>query len=176
MDKLIEMGVCGKAHGIKGGFSFKLYNSDDSIFEAGLKISLYPSDSSSSLSSRGQEFEIDQISFGNKTIVYLKGISDRNIVDAMIPFTIKVDRASFPKLEEGEFYISDLIGVSVFDAHTGNRLGEILDFYDNGAQVVLIMQINGKKMDILFIDQFVPKVDLENERVEVFIPEVVDGQ
>ena len=170
--KLIFLGNCTKPHGIKGGFSFNLENNDESVLKKGLEITLIPKNSSSSIDKNGEVFFIDKISFGNKTICYLKDVTDRNVVEAMIPFEIKVARDIFPEPEEGEFYVSDLIGMQVLEHGTDRELGKVAKYFDNGMQLILTIR-GAKSFDIPFVENFVPEVDLDAGKMWVVIPEVV---
>ena len=64
-------------------------------------------------------------------------MNDRNTVEAMVPFDIYFDRKNFPEIEDDEYYLNDLLGLEVFDFISKAPIGRILDFYENGAQVVL---------------------------------------
>lgn len=170
-DKYIELGGCSKPHGIKGGFAFHLYNSDSSVLKKGSKVLLTPN-SGSKLGEDGEEFEISTISFGNKVIVYLKGIADRNRVEAIIPFTIFFKNEDLPKLEEDEFYLKDLIGLDVINELTGEKVGKIESHYDNTAHIVLV--IRGEfELEIPLIDNFVKEVNVEEGMIKIIVPEVI---
>ena len=175
MKDLVELGICTRPHGVKGGFSFTLANQQESILEVGTEIMIFPLNSTSVISPEGAVYVIEEISFGNKVIVYLQGITQREQVEEMLPFAIKIARASLPQLEDGEFYLQDLLGLTVYEHQSGKQLGEVIDFYENGAQTVLVLKIGGKKEDILFIDRFVPVVDLINRRIEINSPRFIDG-
>ena len=170
----IHIGHCTTPHGIKGEFSFVLYNQEDSVLGNGSLISLLPRSTSSSVPQDGKDFKIKKISIGNKAIVILEGVSDRNTVEAMVPFDIYFDRKNFPETEDDEYYLNDLLGLEVFDFITKASIGRILDFYENGAQVVLKIKTETEILEILFIDQYVPEVDIEGGRIEVIIPEMVE--
>ena len=170
-DELIELGTCNRPHGIKGGFHFFLYNPEDSILKNGKIVELFPKDSSSSINTSGESFKIKSIQFGNKTICYLDEITDRNIVEAMIPFTIMYPRSKFPKPQEGEFYLNDLVAMEVINT-AGETIGEIHSFYDNGAQTVLRIKLSDEIIDLPFVDNFFPDVDLENKKVTMITPEI----
>jgi len=172
-ENLIEMGICYKPHGIRGGFTFVLSNTEDSCLQKGVEITLFPAKKESSIAKDGEKFTIEKIQHGNKVIVYLKGISDRNIVESMIPFSVMIPRSFFPETEEGEFYLTDLVGLEVFDDSTGQALGKVKDFYDNTAQIILTIKGNGKVIEVPFIKQFVPEVDIENNRLTIIVPELI---
>lgn len=170
----IHIGHCTTPHGIKGEFSFVLYNQEDSVLFDGATVSFLPRSASSSVPQDGKEYKIKRISFGNKTIVTLEGVSDRNIVEAMVPFDIYFDRANFPETEDDEYYLNDLLGLEVFDFISKKPIGRVMDFYENGAQVVLKIKTEGEILELLFIDQFVPEVDIDNGRIEVIIPVMIE--
>lgn len=170
----IHVGHCTTPHGIKGEFSFVLYNPDDSVLHDGVMVSLLPRSTSSSVPQDGKDFKIKKISFGNKTIVTLEGVSDRNVVEAMVPFDIYFDRSNFPEVDEDEYYLNDLLGLEVFDFVSKKSIGRVIDFYENGVQVVLRIKTESEIIDLLFIDQYVPEVDIDNGRIEVLIPEMIE--
>ena len=170
----IHIGHCTTPHGIKGEFSFVLYNQNDSVLNDGAIVSLTPRSASSSIPQDGKEFKIRKISFGNKTIVTLEGVGDRNVVEAMVPFDIYFARENFPETDEDEYYLNDLLGLEVFDFVTKKSIGRVIDFYENGAQVVLKIKTEKDILEILFIEQYVPEVDLENGRMEVIIPVMIE--
>ncbi|MDO9184160.1 MAG: ribosome maturation factor RimM [Bacteriovorax sp.] len=170
----IHIGHCTTPHGIKGEFSFVLYNQDESVLSNGSIISLLPRSTSSSVPQDGKDFKIKKINIGNKAIVVLDGINDRNTVEAMVPFDIYFDRKNFPEIDDDEYYLNDLLGLEVFDFITKISIGRVVDFYENGAQVVLKIKTENEVLEILFIDQYVPIVDIENARIEVIIPEMIE--
>ena len=170
----IHIGHCTTPHGIKGEFSFVLYNSEDSVLFDGAIISLLPRSTSSSVPQDGKEFKIKKINIGNKAIVILEGVSDRNTVEAMVPFDIYFDRSNFPEIEENEYYLNDLLGLEVFDFISKKAIGRVMDFYENGVQVVLKIKTENEIIELLFIDQYVPEVDIDNGRIEVIIPEIIE--
>lgn len=174
LSDLVELGFCVKPHGIRGGFTFVLANKENSVLNKGSKILLFPKDKSSSIPSNGKEFTVDKISFGNKVITYLTDINDRNDVESMLPFVIKVFRSDFPSTDDNEFYISDIIESKVFDHESKDEIGTVEDFYDNGMQIIFVIKLNsGKVIDVPFVDTFMPEVDIEAKRVEIIIPEMI---
>lgn len=172
-DDLIELGSCNRPFGIKGGFHFFLHNPQESILENNSIITLIPKDSSSNIDKEGADFKIKSIQFGNKTMCYLEGITDRNIVEAMIPFYIHYPRSKFPEVDENEFYLNDLIGVEVFNT-AGKKVGEVHSSYDNGAQTVLRIQTKSEIFDLPFVDAFFPEVDVPNNRIVMNQPEMIE--
>ncbi len=174
MENLIELGRCHKPHGIKGAFHFVLENVEESVLEKGMEITIFPFDEGSSVEPSGQVMAISKIQFGNKVICYLEGVNDRNTVEAMIPFTIKVDRSVLPELEEGEFYISDVIGAKVIEHTTDKEIGTVIGSSDNGMQTILQIRLESGTLEIPWVDHFVPEVDVANKTIRINKPEFLD--
>ena len=77
-------------------------------------------------------------------------------------------------LQKDEFYLNDLLGCSVINTHTKEKIGIIESFYENGEQVVLQVKTENSKIDILFINNFVHMVDIKNQIIEVTVPEFIE--
>jgi 16S rRNA processing protein RimM len=172
-EDLVEVGYCAKPHGIKGAFHFVVGNTQDSVLDEGLDIYLFPTGPKSQVSKEGEKHKIAKITFGHKVMVNLEGVNDRNQVEAMIPFSINVSRADFPETDEGEIYITDVIGCKALNIETDEEIGVVHDFYDNGAQIVLKINTKNGIEEVPFVDQFVPEIDIENKIVKVRLLEFV---
>lgn len=177
----ILLGHCRKAHGLKGGFTFSLFNEENSVLENGSIITLLPEKSSSTLPQEGKTFTIKSIEFGNKVICYLEGICDRNQVDQLIPFKIYFDRNQFPAIDEDSdgYYMVDLIGLSVIDHKTKKPVGKILNSYDNGAQTIFVISLSidsklGSRIELPFIDDFFPVVNMDELQIEINLPTIIE--
>lgn len=168
--KLVELGTCHRPHGIKGEFSFHLYNKDASVIKKGSVLFLIPLSDASALSKNGEPYKVAQISFGNKVICKLEDVQDRNMVEKLIPFKIMLPRSEFPKLRSGEFYLYDFIGLNIKDSR-GISKGVVENFYENNSQVILVLDLGKEKIDLPFIESFFPRVDWEKREITFIEPE-----
>lgn len=163
-DTLLKLGECHKPHGIRGEFSFHLYNNEDSSLEYIKDIVLFPKNDHSSINETGENYKIKKINFGNKIIARLEHVDSRNKVEEMIPFEIYIAKKDLKK-EEGEYFLNDLIGLKVLDMD-GNEIGIVDNFYDNGVQEILV--ITGKTpMEIPVVDQFIKEVNTEEGFIKI---------
>ena len=169
-EDLVELGFCRKPHGVKGAFAFSLHNPKESILKKGHKLWLTPLSKDSSLPKKGQLATIKSISFGNKVICYLEEVTDRNTVEAWLPFSISLKRREFPQEEEGEIYLNDLIKCEVFNEGQ-ERLGVVTGIGSNGVQDII--QVKGEKgeFDVLLIEPFIIKIDIDEKRIVINEPE-----
>ena len=165
--EFVQLGYCSGVHGIKGGLVFTLFNSEDSVLKKGQEILLKQADKEPKI------WVIADISFGNKVIVYLEGIKDRTDAEKLLPFSIYFPRESFPEIGDSEYYLTDLVGLEIFDHSTKKRLGKVLGFFENKKQVILSLTVNGEKMDLPFIKNFFPVIDLLGKRLEINLPEYI---
>lgn len=173
-DEYIELGYVTQVHGIKGAFNFRLHNTLESVLKRGLGLKLVPSQPKSALPLEGKDVVVKSVAFGNKILVFLEGIADRTQAESLLPFKVMISRSKLPRLEEDEgFYVQDLLGCTAFLKDENKEFGKIVDFYDTGAQIVFVIDSDGEKIDIPFIDQFFPCVDIENRKVEIILPDFV---
>lgn len=169
-NNLIEMGYAHRPHGIKGGIVFNLYNHDSSILLKGEGLYLFPKDEKSSLKHEGEFFRIESIHFGTKTICYLEKLKDRSVIEEILPFTIFYPRGKFPITQADEWYVSDLIGLKVF-CPEGSEIGWVESTYENGAQTVLRLRIDEETVELPFVENFFPYVDIEQNKIIVIRPD-----
>lgn len=169
---MVELGSCKRPHGIRGGLSIHLYNPEESVLKAGDTFLAMPLEGSS-LPAEGRQFTIEKIQFGNKVTTSLKEVCNRDEIEKLIPFTISVSRESFPEPEDGEIYLSDLEGMEVFDHTSGELIGKLVSFYNNGAQDVWKIEGSKEVIELPFVDAFFPVVDVPAGRVEINRPEYI---
>lgn len=99
----------------------------------------------------------------------LQHVSSREDAEKMRGVLFYMLREDAPALEEGRYYICDLIGCSVEDTK-GNPVGTVKDVLQPGANDVYV--IAGARGEVLLpvIPQLILETDVENRRV------VVDAQ
>ena len=75
-----------------------------------------------------------------------------------------------PKLEGNKFYFHEVIGFDIEDKRYGN-VGKIESINDSTAQPLFEVRKNGIELLIPMIDQFLVKIDRENKKVIMDLPE-----
>ena len=80
-----------------------------------------------------------------------------------------VDREHAIPLEEGEYYLADVIGSTVTD-EDGNVLGTLEDYMETAAQIVYKVRTEaGKEALIPAVDEFIKEVDIEGKKMVVHV-------
>ena len=170
---LIEIGYCSKPHGIKGEFTFVLY---EEFAEDLVKGSIFFAEGKterSNLHNKSTQFEIETINFGHKVMVKLKNIDNRNTVEAMIPFSILLERAEIDQLHEQEMLLEDYIGLDAVEFETNKNLGKVKKYYETMAQVILVIGSGEDTFEIPVVEHFVKEVDFEKNTIIVLVPELI---
>ena len=94
---------------------------------------------------------------GNEVYLSLDGVVDRNQAELLRECELTVPRSVADVLKHGEFFVSDLIGLSVVKEK--EELGKIREILQYGAADVLV--IEGKKHYMApYLKRLVSKVDL----------------
>lgn len=106
-------------------------------------------------------------------IVKLKQIDDRETAQTLANIEIGVDFATFPELEEGDYYWHDLIGCQVVNL-TGYQMGTVAEMMETGSNDVLVVRASqkdafGKQERLIpfLLEQVVKRVDLATKTIEV---------
>ena len=98
----------------------------------------------------------------------LRGIPDRNAAELFRGKKLEGDRQDAPELEEGQYYIVDIIGLSC-ETEEGEVLGVVKDIA-NLASDVYTIEKNGKNILFPAVKGVVVKVDIEGGKLIVHKP------
>ena len=95
----------------------------------------------------------------------LAGVASREAALKLKGRAVEVSRAALPKLDDGHYYLADLVGLEVVNEQ-GVALGTVKGWIFNGAQDV--MEVAGDKARLIpWIPTVVRNVDLKKRRVEI---------
>ena len=93
----------------------------------------------------------------------LRGIPDRNAAELFRGKKLEGDRMDAPELEEGRFYIVDVIGLSC-ETEDGEFLGTVTDIVNLASDVYTIEKA-GKSILFPAVKGVIVKVDLGNKKL-----------
>ena len=103
---------------------------------------------------------------GKVLIAKLQGIVDRTEAGKYKGLLIAVPRAELPEQEEGEYYWSDLIGLTVENL-AGEVFGTVDSLLETGANDVLVVKGEGGEKLIPFIASVIQQVSLKDKTIRV---------
>lgn len=166
MKERLEVGQIVNTFGIKGFVKVYPYVDDIKRFD-NLKT-IY-------LKSKNKEnkFEIEEAKYQkNMVLLKLKGIDTIEQAEILRNSYIEIERKDAVKLEEGQYFIADLLGLDVY-IDTGEKLGTLDDIYNTGSSDIFVVKNKlGKQFLLPYIDEVVKNIDLEKGKITVHL---IDG-
>jgi 16S rRNA processing protein RimM len=100
-------------------------------------------------------------------LVKLDGINDRDAAQALTNKEIAIYASQLPKLETGEYYWNELIGLDVIN-QAGINLGVVTDLMETGSNDVLILDDKGiERLIPYLLDEYVLRVDIKAKQIIV---------
>ena len=98
--------------------------------------------------------------FKQFVIVVLENVDTMDLALAMKGKTVYARREDFD-LEDGEYFIVDLIGLNVIDADTGKIYGQLSDMINRGASDIYVVNTPKGERMIPVVDEFVDRVEID---------------
>ncbi len=160
MTKYISVGKILNFHGIKGEAKVG-YTKNQEDFFLSLDAVFIKTDS------EYKRYEIEHSRLNkNFALVKFKSINSINEIMAYKGAFLYVDESTIRNsLEEDEFLIDELVGLEVFD-ETGKKLGFVLGVSNNGANDLLSVRTNSKKVSLIpFVKAIVTDVKLKDRKI-----------
>ncbi len=162
--KYLECAIIINTHGVRGDIKLESLCDSPSVL-AGLKRVF--------LCEKGAYREIKVLHasvFKSFVLATLEGVDDMDKAMAMKGKTLYADRDDFA-LAEGDYFIIDLIGMSVIDNKDGKIYGKIIDVINRGASDIYVVKTESGDRMMPAVPEFVKNVDLDRG---VFV-EVIPG-
>lgn len=165
MKKKLEVGQIVNTFGIKGFVKVYPYVNDVTRFN-NLKYVYAKS------KKEEKKLEIEEVKYQkNMVLLKFKGVETVEEAEKLRNNYLEIDRRDAIPLEEGEFFIADLIGLKVF-LDTGEELGILEDIYNTGSKDIYVVKDKlGKSYLLPYIDEVIKKIDLDNSKIIVHIIE-----
>ena len=162
MEDFFRVGVIANTHGIRG--EVKIFPTTDDV-----KRFDYLKEAYIDAGKEKIKVEVSNVRyFKNLVIVKFKGIDNINDIERYKGKDLLVTRENALPLEEGEYYLADIIGANVY-TEDGNVFGSLEDVIETGANLVYSVQHEGKEVLLPVIDDCVKEVNVEEKKVIVHI-------
>ena len=162
MEDFFRVGVIANTHGIRG--EVKIFPTTDDV-----KRFDYLKEAYIDAGKEKIKVEVSSVRyFKNLVIVKFKGIDNINDIERHKGKDLLVTRENALPLEEGEYYLADIIGANVY-TEDGDLFGSLEDVIETGANLVYSVQHEGKEVLLPVIDDCVKEVNVEEKKVIVHI-------
>ena len=99
--------------------------------------------------------------FKQFVIAEIEEICDVDTAMALKNTVLYAAREDFD-LEEGDYFIADLIGLPVIDAESGKLYGTLADVVNRGASDIYVVNTPDGERMMPAVDEFVKRVDIDN--------------
>jgi len=161
MEDLLKVGVITTTHGIRG--EVKVYPTTDADRFLDLEYVLLDT------GREKRKLEIENVKyFKNLVILKFRGIDNINDIEQYKGHDLYVTRENAIPLEEGEYYLADIIDAKVV-TEKGEDFGILKDVLETGANLVYVVEHEGKEVLLPVIPECVKNVDVSAGIVTVHI-------
>lgn len=162
---LLEVGKIINTHGLKGEVKVAAWTDTPDVFEDISVVYIKSRNEYKQLTLSGIKYQ------KNNLIVKFRELNDINEAEPLKNSILYAERSELGELEEGVYYIADLIGVTV-EKENGEILGEIKDVMQTGANDIYVVARNGKK-DLLIpvLPDVVLSMDINEKKAVVRLME-----
>ena len=104
---------------------------------------------------------------GELLLLKFIGVDDRTEASQLSNQLVYTQKDLMPPLNEGDFYLHELIGLSVYDTDDA-YLGELTEILETGANdVYLVRDASGNEVLVPAVEEYILDIDLENARMVV---------
>jgi len=165
----ILIGRVAGVHGIRGGLKLASYAESLDVFAAGCRLL--------AVSPTGTQDTVEVLEArpqGRSAVMFLRGVTDRSRAEALVGCELFIERHRLPELPEGTYYWADLIGIEVFDG--GRRIGSIRSIFATGSNDVYVVASGDREILLPATRAVVRRVDLEQRRMDVAVPEGLEPE
>lgn len=102
--------------------------------------------------------------------IKLENVVSRNDAENFRNKTFFLDRESYGKLKEDNYFIEDLVGCEIFD-DKNNKIGMVDDIENYGATDIVIVQEEWAKYSVPFLKKIFKKIIPENKKIIIDLEE-----
>ena len=159
----LEIGQIVNTFGIKGMVKVKPFTDDIRRFDE-LKTVYVEKNSHQT------EYEIEEVKYHkDMVLIKFKGIDKVEQAEMLRNSYLTVSRESVEKLEEGRYYIVDLLGLEVYTDEQ-ILLGTLEDIFNTGSNdIYVVKDKQGKQILLPAIQDVIKQIDIENKKIIVHL-------
>lgn len=119
-----------------------------------------------------KELEVEEVKYHkNMVLVKFKGIDKVEEAETLRNSYLEVDRENAIELQEGEYFIADLLGLDVI-TDEGNTLGKLEDIFNTGSNDIYVVKDElGKQILLPAILEVIKEINLEEKKILIHLLE-----
>ncbi len=164
MLEYLIVGQLTNTHGVKGELKATALTDDPNRFK---KLKWVYIDKSDKL----EKYDITGVKFFKQFVILkFNNVDTMEEAEKLKGLYMKIDRANAVKLPKDSFFITDILGMSVFDEND-TLLGKLVDVIQTGSNDVYVVRNDeGNEILIPALKSVVKEVSLEAGRISVILP------
>lgn len=119
-----------------------------------------------------KELEVEEVKYHkNMVLVKFKGIDKVEEAETLRNSYLEVDRENAIDLQEGEYFIADLLGLEVI-TDEGKVLGKLEDIFNTGSNDIYVVKDElGKQILLPAISEVIKEINIEDKKIVVHLLE-----
>lgn len=166
----IAVGIIRKAHGVRGEASIEPWTDSADRFEELEAVTLVSPDDALT-----RELRVESVrAHGERALMKFAGIDTPEEVQTLHNWTVEIPADQARALDEDEYFLHDLLGLTLIDAE-GRERGVVTDTYEGGGGILLhVKRADGKEFDVPFAADLCTEIDVAGRRMVVALPEGLD--
>ena len=165
MQKNLEVGQIVNTFGIKGFVKVNPFVDDILRFNDLKKVYI-------KRNKNLREIEIEEVKYHkNMVLIKFKGIDKVEDAEPLKNSYLEVDRENAIDLEEGTYFVADLLGLSVI-TDEGETLGKLEDIFNTGSNDIYVVKSeDGKQLLLPAIKEVIKEINLNQGKILVHLLE-----
>ena len=169
MGDRIAVGIIRKPHGVRGEASVEAWTDSLDRFDELRAVTLVAPDDSAT---RAATIESARAHAG-RALVKFAGIGTPEEIATLRGWTIEIEQSEARPLQKDEYFLHDLIGLTLLDAE-GREQGRVVGTEEGAGGVLLNVERGGRRFDVPFAAEICTDIDLARKRIIVHLPEGLD--
>lgn len=163
MTKYLEIGQIVNTFGIKGMVKVKPFSENLKRFDELKKVYIENK-------KVRKEYEIEEVKYHkDMVLIKFKGVDNPEEADLLRTSYLVVDRKTQEPLEEGTYYVVDMLGLEVY-TDEGELLGNLEDIFNTGSNDIYVVKNElGKQILLPAIADVIKNIDMENKKIIVHL-------
>lgn len=163
MTKYLEIGQIVNTFGIKGMVKVKPFTNNIKRFDDLKNVYIKNR-------KEKKEYQIEEVKYHkNMVLIKFKGIETPEDANLLRESYLLIDRSKEEPLEDGNYYIVDMIGIKVY-SDKGELLGNLEDIFNTGSNDIYVVKDNqGKQILLPAISEVIKQIDIEKRKITVHL-------
>lgn len=163
MSKFLEIGQIVNTFGIKGMVKVAPFTDDITRFDNLKNVIVVTR-------KERKAFEIEEVKYHkNMVLLKLKGVEKVEEAENLKNSYLEIERSQAAKLDEGTYYIVDILGLEVY-TDNNQFLGKVDDIFNTGSNDIYVVKDEmGKQILLPAIKEVIQKIDLDNSKIIVHL-------